>query len=100
MIMEFRAFIQVPGLPYENEPAHEGLFDVLRRDFGRLGPVMSWTSRGDATVVVLATDAEDESEAAAEMIAAVSMSLHRSNLGNLYPAAIEIEVVDEELTPA
>jgi hypothetical protein len=61
---------------------------------------MTWTDRGESTEVVLATDADDESQAAAEMIAAVAASLHRSELGHLYPGSIEIELVEDELVGA
>jgi hypothetical protein len=100
MKLEFRAHNTVPGLPFTAESDHERLFEHLIQDFGELGPLMTWASSGESTVVVLATDADDESQAAGEMIAAVAVSLHRSGLGHLYPAAIGIELAEEELATA
>lgn len=100
MKVEFRSWITVPGLPHSAEQDHERLFEVLRRDFGKLGPVMSWAGEGwTATEIVLATDADDESMAAAEMVGAVASSLQGAGLGHLYPATIEIELVRDELVP-
>lgn len=94
--MEYRSRIKVPGLPYEREEEHTRLHGVLLRDHLELGPVMSW--EGDATVVVLGIDAEDEAEAAAKLSAAVADSLHSCGLGHLYPAAVEIEPADDLAT--
>ncbi len=89
--MEFRSWIKVPGLAYEQEVEHERLHKMLLRDHVDLGPVMSWADGGSSTVVVLAIDAADEAAAAGAMSDAVVDSLHASGLGHLYPAAVEVE---------
>lgn len=95
--VEYRGWIKVPDLPYEREKDHERLHAALLADHVDLGPVMTWDD--DATVVVLATDAEDEAAAASILTGAVSDALHASDLGHLYPAGVEIECA-EDLVPA
>jgi hypothetical protein len=92
--MEYRIFVQIPGVPLADEASWERLIGWLERNHADLGPVISWDDSTTACVTV-ATDAEDA--AAAEIASgAVSRALHATDLGALYPRAIEVEPADAE----
>jgi hypothetical protein len=91
--MEYRIFVQIPGVPLEDEASWERLIGWLEHNHGHLGPVISWDDSMTA-LVTIATDAEDAAAAAEIASGAVSRALHATDLGALYPRAIEIESVD------
>lgn len=91
--MEYRIFIQIPGVPLANEASWERLIGWLESNHGNLGPVISWEDSTTARITV-ATDAEDAAAAAEVASGAVSRALHATDLGALYPHAIEVEPVD------
>lgn len=86
--VEFRAWITIPGIDVESEHA-DRLHRALDQRYGDLGPVLSGAT--DATIVVVATDAEDEAGAAGELVHAVTDALRRARLADRYPVAVEIE---------
>jgi hypothetical protein len=89
MSMEYRIFVQIPGVLLADEASWERLIGWLEHNHGDLGPVISWDDCTTARITV-ATDTEDA--AAAEIASsAVSRALHATNLGALYPRAIEVE---------
>lgn len=92
--VEYRARIEVPDLPLAREVDHERLFRALLRDHSDLGPVMTWTDDGDATLVVLSLDENDRDSAVEKMIDAVRESLRASSLGSLSPTLADVEMVD------
>jgi hypothetical protein len=91
--MEYRIFVQIPGVPLEDEASWERLIGWLEHNHGDLGPVISWDD-GMTALVTIATDAEDAAAAAEIASGAVSRALHATDLGALYPRAIEVESVD------
>ena len=91
--MEYRIFVQIPGVPLADEASWERLIGWLERNHADLGPVISWDDSTTACVTV-ATDAEDTAAAAEIASGAVSRALHATDLGALYPRAIEIESAD------
>lgn len=95
--VEYRGWITIPDLPFSMAAEHERLHDALLASNVDLGPVMTWAE--DATVVVLAVEAEDEAAAAQVFTAAVSDALHVAQLGHLYPAGVDLELADD-LVPA
>jgi hypothetical protein len=92
MSMEYRIFVEIPGVPLADEASWERLIGWLERNHGDLGPVISWDDSTTARITV-ATDAEDAAAAAEIASGAVSRALHATDLGALYPRAIEIEPV-------
>ncbi|HEY7960409.1 MAG TPA: hypothetical protein VID29_00675 [Solirubrobacteraceae bacterium] len=93
--MEYRIFVQISGVPLENEASWERLIGWLELNHGDLGPVISWDDNTTARITV-ATDAEDAAAAAEIASSAVSRALHATDLGALYPRAIEIEALDDK----
>lgn len=91
--MEYRVFVQIPGVALADEASWERLIGWLERSHGDLGPVISWDNSTTARITV-ATDAEDAAAAAEVAAGAVSRALHATNLGALYPRAIEVEPAD------
>lgn len=90
--MEYRIFVQVSGPPLTPEASWERLIGWLEANHGDLGPVISWDDSTTARITV-ATDAEDAAAAAEVASSAVSRALHATDLGALYPRAIEVEPV-------
>lgn len=88
--MEYRAWVTVPGITADSDPA-EHLLDALSHRYGELGPVLSGTT--DGLQVVMATDAIDEHDAARELYAATSDALRAAGLSDHYPITIEVEIV-------
>jgi hypothetical protein len=98
--MECRIFVQIPGVPLADEASWERLIGWLERNHADLGPVISWDDSTTARITV-ATDAEDAAAAAEIASGAVSRALHATDLGALYPRAIEVEPADaKEPVPA
>jgi hypothetical protein len=95
MSMEYRSWIEVPGLPYAEEAGHERLFEVLLRDNVDLGPVMSWSDDGNVTLIVLTTDSKSQAAAVAEMTKAVAQALVSSGLDHLQPVCAAVTKVNE-----
>lgn len=91
--MEYRVFVQIPGVALADEASWERLIGWLERNHADLGPVISWEDSTTACVTV-ATDAEDAAAAAEIAAGAVSRALHATGLGTLYPRAIEVEQAD------
>lgn len=91
--MEYRIFVHIPGVPLADEASWERLIGWLERNHADLGPVISWDDSTTACVTV-ATDAEDAAAAAETASSAVSRALHATDLGALYPRAIEVEPAD------
>ncbi|HEX3735050.1 MAG TPA: hypothetical protein VHU86_07820 [Solirubrobacterales bacterium] len=93
--MEYRSWIEIPGLAYAQEAEHERLFRALLRDHVDLGPVMSWTDDRTGTLVVLSANGENRSSAVEQMTDAVADALRSSGLDNLTPVASIAEPVVE-----
>ncbi|HEY7831104.1 MAG TPA: hypothetical protein VIC06_11125 [Solirubrobacteraceae bacterium] len=91
--MEYRIFVQIPGVRLADEASWERLIGWLEGNHGDLGPVISWDDSTTARITV-ATNAEDAAAAAEVATGAVSRALHATDLGALYPHAIEVESVD------
>lgn len=91
--MEYRIFVQIPGVHFADEASWERLIGWLEGNHGDLGPVISWDDSTTARITV-ATNAEDAAAAAEVATGAVSRALHAADLGALYPRAIEVESVD------
>ncbi len=93
MNIEYRIFVQIPGVPLSDEASWERLIGRLESHHADFGPVISW---GDSTTacVTVATDAEDVAAAAEIASGAVSRALRATDLGALYPRAIEVEPAD------
>jgi hypothetical protein len=102
MSMEYRCWIEIPGLPYSQEADHERLLESLLESHVELGPVMSWSDDRKATLVVLSVDAPTEGSAVAEMEAAVGDSLRSTDLGHLTatPSLVEAVAADATTAPA
>lgn len=90
MSMEYRIFVQIPGVLLADEASWERLIGWLEHNHGDLGPVISWDDCATARITV-ATDTEDAAAAAEIASSAVSRALHATDLGTLYPRAIEVE---------
>ncbi len=88
--VEYRIFVHVPGLQLAAEASWERLIGWLEANHGELGPVISWDDSTTARITV-ATDAEDAAAAAEVAAGVVSRALHDTDLGALYPRAIEVE---------
>lgn len=93
--MEYRIFVQVPGLPLAAEASWERLIGWLEANHSNLGPVISWDDSTTARITV-ATDAEDAAAAAEVASGAVSRALRATDLGALYPREIEVEPAGAE----
>ena len=93
MSMEYRIFVQIPGVPLADEALWERLIAWLEHNHGDLGPVISWDDSTTARITV-ATDAQDAAAAAEIASGAVARALHATDLGALYRRAIEIEPVE------
>lgn len=89
--MELRAWITVPGLPFDRDDAWVPVIKHLeqRNDYGA---VIGWTDEG--AQFVLSTDADDPAHAADILTHAVTDALRATGHGDLYPAGVEIEPAD------
>ena len=92
--MEYRAWITVPGLAFEDEERWEPFITSLERERADLGAIIGWD--GDDAYVVVTTDAPDRATAALELLAAVGDALRRACLEDAEPRVARIEVVPED----
>ena len=100
MTVEHRIWLTIPNLPFDDEQAWEPIITALEREHGELGPTISFEPDGSATIVV-ADDTPDAAHAARGAIAAVIDTLRAVGRDDLYPTAVEVEVVSvDEFTPA
>ena len=90
--MEFRAWITVPGLPFDAEERWESFIRHLEREHAEHGPIIGWD--GDVAHVVISTDAGSESAAARQLSAAVGESLRAVGLIEAGAAVASIEHVN------
>jgi len=90
-IMEYRAWITVPGLPLAAEDRWGPLIRHLEREYDEYGPILGWEPEGSH--IVLSMDARSEAIAARDLFHAVVESLRASGLEELYPTHVEIEPV-------
>lgn len=95
MIVEYRAWIDVPGLPVADEADWQRLMDRLEESHGELGPVGSW-EQPDTLTVVLSTDADTPVAAARELVDAVLDSLQAAGMSEKVPTAMRLEPVTED----
>ena len=91
---EYRIYTKIPNLPLEPEDQWEPLMTLLEHDHSELGPIIGWED--DTAVIILALNAEDESDAASKTTAVLAAALRASGLGDHYPAELEIELIDAE----
>jgi hypothetical protein len=97
--MEFRAFLQIPGLPFEDEGRWEPFINRLESNYRELGPVVGWSEQGAEVVVSIRS--ASEADATRRAVDAVTDCLRSTGLGELYPGSVEVErVSDEELASA
>jgi len=87
---EYRTWITVAGLSFDDEAAWEPFISALEERHAELGPILSWENGGKDALAVLATDAPDEAEAARVCADAVVDALHAAGLGDRYPAALRV----------
>ena len=96
--MEFRAYLTIPNLSFQDEARWEPFIQALERDHPELGPVIGWGEAG--AEVIIAMDSESEAAAARHGVDAVTQCLRAVGLGDLYPHGVEIELVEDELATA
>ena len=97
--MEYRAFLTIPGLDFDEERNWEPFIERLERRHADLGPVIGFVEGG--AEVVLATDSDSEAAVATRTVEIVAESLQAVGLAGLYPRAVEIQPVpDDELATA
>ncbi len=94
--MEYRAWINIPNLPFAEEQVWGPFISFLEESYGEFGPVLGWDTN-DLANVVMATDAESPSEAAQMLFDAVAVGLRGADLTDRYPSAVRIELVEDEL---
>ena len=75
MRMEYRIFIQIPGVALADESRWERLIGWLEGNHPDMGPVISWDDSATARITV-ATQAEDAAGAAEVASGAVARALH------------------------
>ncbi|MEK6278446.1 MAG: hypothetical protein AABM29_10600 [Actinomycetota bacterium] len=98
--MEYRLWITVPDLPFEDEKRWEPFLERLEKTHSSLGPILSWSPSG-AALIILGLDAESEARAAQTGFDVVTSALQAGGLANHYPREIEVEPIPEdELAPA
>ncbi|MHB1999564.1 MAG: hypothetical protein ACYCSI_05190 [Solirubrobacteraceae bacterium] len=61
-----------------------------------MGPTFSWETDGSMTVI-LADDYRDRAAAVAGATRVIVDALHATGLGELYPASIEVEPVEQQV---
>jgi len=95
--MEYRGWISVPGLPFDEEAKWEPVIEQLERDAANFGPVIGWDENG--AQIVVSTEATDQTSAAREFYDLVIDGLRACGLTDLYPTRVEVEPADD-LVPA
>jgi hypothetical protein len=96
---DFRVWTTVPGLPFEGDVSVR-LHRWLDRHCHELGPVLAGDLPRDGTVVILATAAVDEAQAARIATERIVEGLQSIGLGDRWPAALEVERIEPEGSPA
>ena len=97
--MEFSVFLQIPGLPFDDEGRWGPFIDRLESDYPELGPVIGWSEQGAEVVVSMRS--ASEADATRRAVDVVTDCLRGTGLGKLYPGSVEVErVSDEELASA
>mgnify|MGYP001078739122 CR=1 FL=1 len=97
--VELRAWITVPGLPFETEDRWLPFIRHLeQRHAEELGPVLTWD--GDAAVVIISGDVDDAAELVDRGVRAVTNALHALGLGDCHPTSIDVEPADDPVTDA
>lgn len=101
MTMEHRTWLTIPNLPFDDEQAWKPIITALEREHGDLGPGVSFEPDGSATIIIVADDTPDAAHAARGAVTAVVDTLRAVGRGDLYPIAVEVEVVSaDEFTAA
>lgn len=97
MIMEYRAYIEIPTFPGEPDEAWMRLLAWLDENTD-MGPALNGPAPEGASgvTVILSTDADDEAAAVRAMVDATTHALEAIDLGEHYPASIEIQHADDE----
>lgn len=89
--MEFRGWVEVQDIHWDDEDVWGPWFDLLHDQFVRFGPALGWEE--DAACVVMSMEAESRGAAARVMFAAVADSLVLRGLSDLYPRSIRVEEI-------
>jgi hypothetical protein len=98
MIMEYRTWTSVAGMPFSDEPKWLPLTRHLEREHSELGPIASWDD--ETTMVFILADDEPDPAAAAENAARiVSEALHATGLADHFPTVFQVEPATD-LLPA
>lgn len=97
MMMEYRTWTSVAGIPHQDESVWLPLIRHLDKHHAELGPVATW--EGDAIVLILANDEPDPATAAEHAARVVSEALHATGLADRFPTVYEVEPAPE-LMPA
>ena len=83
MTMEYRVWVEISGLLFEQEEKWEQLLRVLERDHGEFGPVISWPDDHSAAVVIVAANATSATAASVTLTAVVTEALRVCGLDSL-----------------
>ncbi len=83
MTMEYRVWVRISGLSFEQEGSWGQLLRVLERDHGECGPVISWPDDHSSAVVIVAADAMSAAAASATLTAVVIEALRVCGLDSL-----------------
>jgi hypothetical protein len=98
-VMEYRAWIRVPGLDVEGDDAGRLLAALDSGRYGDVGPVLS--GAGDSSDVVVSTDTDDPAAAARQLYDVIVEAIDDAGLGYPRPSRVEVEPADHrELAPA
>jgi hypothetical protein len=90
MIMEYRTWTSVAGVPYRDESMWLPLIRHLDKHHAELGPVASWDD--DTTIVfILANDEPDPATAAENASRVVCDALHATGLADRFPTVFQVE---------
>ena len=92
MTMVYRAWINVPGLPVEQEDVWLPVIEHLERHPDDFGAVIGWES-ADVAQFVMSTSSTGEADAAQVMFDAVCVALGEHGPAGSYPTSIEVETV-------
>lgn len=92
--MEYRLYIRVPDLPFEEEKRWQPFADLLNADFAEYGPVISWS--GSDIEVIIALVARDQAAAVHSGVGVIGQALRRVGRGDLYPHRVEVEEVNAD----
>lgn len=93
-VMEYRAWIRVPGLDVESDHAGRLLAALDSGRYGDIGPALS--GAGDGSDVVASTDTDDPATAARRLYDAVVDAIDDTGLGYSRPDRVEVEPADDQ----